>query len=55
MGMDKLSFAVEQWRAIGSDVTGSVIIYIGIGAFALFIYNVLYKLYCFWMDRDLFL
>ena len=39
MGTDKLSFAVEQWRAIGSNVTGSIIIYIGIGAFALFIYK----------------
>ena len=38
---------VEQWRAIGSDVTGSIIIYIGIDAFELFIFNVLYKLYCF--------
>jgi hypothetical protein len=33
----------------------SIIIYIGIGAFELFIYNVLYKLYWFWMGRDLLL
>jgi hypothetical protein len=45
MGTDKLSFAVEKWGATGSHLTGSIIIYIGIGAFELFIYNVLYKLY----------